>query len=59
MDEDKKYINFNEIDFESFGQSEPLTNRLSSILRDYPKGTQIFKELIQNADDARFVFYCY
>eukprot|EP01080_Neovahlkampfia_damariscottae_P008276 gene8276-101_t len=53
MEEDTKYINYNEINFESFGQSEPLTNRLSSILRDYPKGTQIFKELIQNADDAR------
>lgn len=38
---------------ESYGQTEPLTNRLNSILRDYPKGTQIFRELLQNADDAR------
>jgi hypothetical protein len=53
MEDDTKYISFNDINFESFGQSEPLTNRLSSILRDYPKGTQIFKELIQNADDAK------
>lgn len=53
QEEETKFIDFQEIKVESFGQSEPLTNRLSSILRDYPKGTQIFKELLQNADDAK------
>ena len=37
---------------ESFGQSEPLTSRISKILEAYPDGTQIFHELMQNADDA-------
>jgi sacsin len=36
-----------------YGQQEPLTRRIHSILRDYPAGTQIMKELLQNADDAR------
>jgi sacsin len=38
--------------FKTWGQCEPLTQRLHNILRDYPNGTQIFRELIQNADDA-------
>lgn len=29
-----------------------LTARIREILRNYPEGTSIFKELIQNADDA-------
>jgi hypothetical protein len=33
---------------ESYGQTEPLTTRLNSILRDYPRGPQIFRELLQN-----------
>ena len=37
---------------EDWEQCEPLTQRLHNILRDYPNGTQIFRELIQNADDA-------
>lgn len=39
-------------DIEECGQVEPLTQRLYNILRDYPNGTQIFRELLQNADDA-------
>ena len=35
-----------------FGQSEPLTQRLQSILEQYPAGEEILKELLQNADDA-------
>ena len=38
--------------FEDYGQSEPLTNRIKEILKDYGDGSAIFKELIQNADDA-------
>jgi len=38
--------------FEEYGQSEPLTKRISEILKDYGDGSAIFKELIQNADDA-------
>ncbi|WAR11126.1 SACS-like protein [Mya arenaria] len=36
----------------SFGQREKLTTRLNGILRDYPSDASIFKEFIQNADDA-------
>lgn len=35
-----------------FGQSERLTTRLRDIIRSYPRGIGILKELIQNADDA-------
>ena len=35
-----------------FGQREPLTTRLHNLVRSYPKGLGIFKEFIQNADDA-------
>ncbi|PAA71311.1 hypothetical protein BOX15_Mlig004621g1 [Macrostomum lignano] len=35
-----------------FGQHEDLTTRLKSILAGYPFGSELFKELIQNADDA-------
>ena len=35
-----------------FGQSEQLTTRLKHLLEDYTDGLAIFKELIQNADDA-------
>ncbi|XP_022079700.1 sacsin-like [Acanthaster planci] len=35
-----------------FGQSEELTDRLKSILRAYPNVSDVFKELLQNADDA-------
>ena len=35
-----------------FGQGEELTTRLKNLLGDYKDGLAIFKELIQNADDA-------
>lgn len=35
-----------------FGQKIDLTVRIREILRNYPEGTSIFKELLQNADDA-------
>ena len=38
--------------FEDWGQTEPLTLRLNRLLKDYEDGLPIFKELIQNADDA-------
>ncbi|KAL9647985.1 hypothetical protein ABK040_016676 [Willaertia magna] len=49
----KKIITLKQVDFESFGQVESIVSRLHSILHDYPKGTQIFRELLQNADDAK------
>jgi hypothetical protein len=41
------------VDFQSHGIREPLTNRISGILDEYPDGTQIARELLQNSDDAR------
>ena len=38
--------------FEQTGPHEPITNRLKTILDEYKEGVGIFKELIQNADDA-------
>ena len=38
---------------DDFGQKIDLTVRIREILRNYPEGTSIFKELIQNADDAK------
>lgn len=37
---------------EDFGQKVDLTASIRGILRNYPEGTAVFKELIQNADDA-------
>jgi len=37
---------------DDFGQKVDLTARIREILRNYPEGTSIFKELVQNADDA-------
>jgi sacsin len=34
------------------GQKEPLTVRLRGLIRDYPEGVGIVKELLQNADDS-------
>ena len=39
--------------FECVGQYEHLTTRLKSILKDYESTIDVFKELIQNADDAK------
>ena len=40
------------IEFEQTGPYEPITTRISNILKEYKEGVGIFKELIQNADDA-------
>jgi len=40
-------------DFEEFSQSQKLTTQIRAILRNYPDGSQILKELIQNADDSK------
>ncbi|KAE9321360.1 hypothetical protein PF001_g4953 [Phytophthora fragariae] len=37
---------------DDFGQKIDLTVRIREILRNYPEGTSIFKEMVQNADDA-------
>ena len=37
----------------SFGQTESLINRLQGILRDYHHVSDVMKELLQNADDAK------
>ena len=35
------------------GQKEPVTRRIKRIVEDYATGSDIFKELLQNADDAQ------
>lgn len=35
-----------------FGQRQRLTSRLRELVRKYPKGVGLFKEFLQNADDA-------
>jgi len=37
---------------EDFGQTVDLTRRIREVLLNYPEGTTVLKELIQNADDA-------
>ncbi|KAH8046850.1 hypothetical protein JL720_16254 [Aureococcus anophagefferens] len=37
---------------DDFGQRIDLAVRIREILRNYPEGTSIVKELVQNADDA-------
>ena len=37
---------------DDFGQKVDLTANIRGILRNYPEGTAILKELVQNADDA-------
>ena len=41
------------LDGTDFGQHEELVDRLNGILKKYPPDTSIFKEFIQNADDAK------
>ncbi|XP_030053603.1 sacsin-like [Microcaecilia unicolor] len=38
--------------FEPWGPSEPITLRIKNILREYSEQVDLFKEMIQNADDA-------
>ena len=47
-------------EFSDFGQKVDLTASIRGILRNYPEGTAILKELIQNADDAgaRTITFC-
>uniref|UniRef100_A0A3B3UY17 HEPN domain-containing protein n=1 Tax=Poecilia latipinna TaxID=48699 RepID=A0A3B3UY17_9TELE len=40
------------IGIEQCGQSEPITMRIKNILKEYDEDGDIFKELIQNAEDA-------
>uniref|UniRef100_A0A8C1IQD4 Sacsin/Nov domain-containing protein n=1 Tax=Cyprinus carpio TaxID=7962 RepID=A0A8C1IQD4_CYPCA len=37
---------------EQCGQSEPITQRIKNILKEYDEEIDIFKELLQNAEDA-------
>lgn len=43
-----------------FGPKVDLTATIRNILRNYPEGTAILKELVQNADDAgaRTISFC-
>lgn len=40
------------VGIEQCGQSEPITTRIKNILKEYDEEGDIFKELIQNAEDA-------
>ena len=40
------------IGFHAAGPYESITNRLNKILKEYKEGVGVFKELVQNADDA-------
>jgi len=37
---------------ECYNPDQPYTARLKKILDDYPDGTQVLREIIQNSDDA-------
>ncbi|KAI6661491.1 Sacsin-like [Oopsacas minuta] len=41
-----------EQEWEEFGQHEDMSKRIDNLLREFPLDVTIFKELIQNADDA-------
>ncbi|CAG8503482.1 6900_t:CDS:2, partial [Cetraspora pellucida] len=41
-----------------FGQHEELTTRLKNILRDYNRKEIVFREFLQNADDAGATRFC-
>ena len=47
------------IKFKEAGQYEPITTRLRGILQQYKEGVAIFKEIIQNADDAGASRVCF
>src|SRR5271154_6369754 len=36
-----------------FKPREPYTHRLSKILEEYPDGSQVLREILQNSDDAK------
>ena len=57
----KRVLHVEDFGFVGYGQTENLTSRLKNLLADYSDGLAIFKEMIQNADDAgatevRFLF---
>src|ERR1044072_8877030 len=37
----------------SFKPNEPYTHRLRKILEEYPDGSQVLREILQNSDDAK------
>ncbi|XP_061181059.1 sacsin-like [Saccostrea echinata] len=41
-----------DLEFEQWGQVEPLTTRIRNLLEEYADGLSVFKEMLQNADDA-------
>ncbi|XP_058090303.1 uncharacterized protein LOC131236843 isoform X2 [Magnolia sinica] len=43
---------------EDFGQRVDLTRRIREVLLNYPEGTTVLRELIQNADDAGATKVC-
>jgi sacsin len=47
-----RLVDASEFGFEECGQHEPITQRIKNILDEYPDDSAIFRELIQNADDA-------
>ena len=47
-----RLISAEELEFESYGQSEPLTTRIKNLIKDYSDGLSVLKEFVQNADDA-------
>ena len=49
---DKKLQRYSNPKWHPYGQVEDLTDRLKGILKSYPCDVGIFKELVQNADDA-------
>ena len=38
---------------ERFKPTEPYTHRLRKILEEYPDGSQVLREILQNSDDAK------
>ncbi|XP_059656455.1 uncharacterized protein LOC132303270 isoform X2 [Cornus florida] len=48
----------NSLHLEDFGQKVDLTRRIREVLLNYPEGTTVLKELIQNADDAGATKVC-
>ncbi|KAG5531749.1 hypothetical protein RHMOL_Rhmol09G0098400 [Rhododendron molle] len=43
---------------EDFGQKVDLTRRIREVLSNYPEGTTVLRELVQNADDAGATRVC-
>ncbi|XP_062614458.1 sacsin-like isoform X2 [Saccostrea cucullata] len=44
---------------QEWGQSEPLTRRIKTLLMDYKDGFAVPKEIVQNADDAKASKVCF